>query len=225
MRPGEEAAGSHLAIVDAGVDPEWAAAQVAASAFAGAGQSCGSVERVHVHRARRRAVPRCAGRPRARAEGRPGDGPRHRARPADRRRPPACGSTGRSRTPSTPAPTCWPAASRCTAPGFFYPPTVLAGAPDDALVICGETRGPVVDVRVADSFADALRARADRARQRPHALARQRPARLARTPGPHRQRQRRLPRRAARPRSPSCSTPSPAPKSSTSCRRESPRVT
>ena len=51
IRPGEEAAGSHLAIVDAGVDPEWAADQVAASAFAGAGQSCGSVERVHVHRA------------------------------------------------------------------------------------------------------------------------------------------------------------------------------
>src|SRR5215207_9507703 len=27
MRPGEEAAGSHLAIIDAGVDPEWAAAE------------------------------------------------------------------------------------------------------------------------------------------------------------------------------------------------------
>jgi acyl-CoA reductase-like NAD-dependent aldehyde dehydrogenase len=40
MRPGEEASGSHLAIVDAGVDPVWAAAQVAASAFAGAGQAC-----------------------------------------------------------------------------------------------------------------------------------------------------------------------------------------
>ena len=41
-------------------------------------------------------------------------------------------------------------------PGFFYPPTVLAGAPDDALVMCGETRGPVVAVRVCDSFEDAL---------------------------------------------------------------------
>ena len=46
IRPGEEAAGSHLAIVDEGVDPAWAAREVAASAFAGAGQSCGSVERV-----------------------------------------------------------------------------------------------------------------------------------------------------------------------------------
>ena len=34
--------------------------------------------------------------------------------------------------------------------GFFYPPTVLANAPDDALVNCGETRGPVVSVRVAE---------------------------------------------------------------------------
>ena len=38
--------------------------------------------------------------------------------------------------------------------GFFYPPTVLVNAPDDALVNCGETRGPVVTVRVADSFDD-----------------------------------------------------------------------
>ncbi len=51
IRPGEEAAGGHLVIVDAGVDPAWAAEQVAASAFGGAGQSCGSVERVSVHRA------------------------------------------------------------------------------------------------------------------------------------------------------------------------------
>src|ERR1700754_3685430 len=51
MRPGEEAAGSHLAVIDAGIDIEWAATQVAASAFAGAGQSCGSLERVNGHRA------------------------------------------------------------------------------------------------------------------------------------------------------------------------------
>src|SRR4051794_16545631 len=51
IRPGEEAAGSHLVVVDAGVDVEWAAALVASGAFVGAGQSCGSVERVHVHHA------------------------------------------------------------------------------------------------------------------------------------------------------------------------------
>ncbi len=40
--------------------------------------------------------------------------------------------------------------------GFFYPPTVLVGASDDALVNCGETRGPVVTIRVSLSFAEAL---------------------------------------------------------------------
>jgi succinate-semialdehyde dehydrogenase/glutarate-semialdehyde dehydrogenase len=51
IRPGEEAAGTHLVIVDEGVDATWAACEIAASAFAGTGQSCGSVERVHVHEA------------------------------------------------------------------------------------------------------------------------------------------------------------------------------
>ena len=37
-------------IVDAGVDPEWAAEQAALGAFADAGQLCTSVERIYVHR-------------------------------------------------------------------------------------------------------------------------------------------------------------------------------
>ena len=77
IRPGEEAAGSHLAIVDAGVDPEWAArARSRRSAFAGAGQSCGSVERVHVHRALAEPFLDALARARAGAAGRPGHGPR-----------------------------------------------------------------------------------------------------------------------------------------------------
>jgi acyl-CoA reductase-like NAD-dependent aldehyde dehydrogenase len=54
------------------------------------------------------------------------------------------------------------AAARAAEPGgLLLPPTVIAGAPADALVHCGETRGPVVTIRIADSFdetfdADAL---------------------------------------------------------------------
>ena len=92
IRPGEEAAGSHLAIVDEGVDPAWAAREVAASAFAGAGQSCGSVERVYVHRDAGAQLPRRAHAPRADAQGRARDGRRHRAGTGDRRRPPAVGA-------------------------------------------------------------------------------------------------------------------------------------
>src|SRR5919206_252471 len=43
-----ELGGKDPLIVDAGVDPEWAAGQAAAGAFANAGQLCTSVERIYV---------------------------------------------------------------------------------------------------------------------------------------------------------------------------------
>ncbi len=133
------------ASIDAGVDAEWAAEQVAASAFAGAGQSCGSVERVHVHRDRRGAVPRRAGRARAGAADRPGLSPGTELGPlidddqrlwVHRQVQDAVYEGAELLAGGEPL----------YGPGFFYPPTVLVGAPDDALVICGETRGPVVTV-------------------------------------------------------------------------------
>ena len=45
-----ELGGKDPLIVDAGVDPAWAAAQAAAGAFANAGQICTSVERIYVER-------------------------------------------------------------------------------------------------------------------------------------------------------------------------------
>lgn len=147
MRPGEEAAGSHLAIIDAGVDPELAAEQVAASAFDGAGQSCGSLERVHAHRSVAEpfldALVRCARAPQA---GGPLIDDDHRAwvhrLVQDAVHGGAALLAGGLALPGR---------------GFFYPPTVLVNAPDDALVNCGEIRGPVVTVQVTDSFDEALR--------------------------------------------------------------------
>jgi succinate-semialdehyde dehydrogenase/glutarate-semialdehyde dehydrogenase len=151
MRPGEEAAGSHVVIVDAGVDPEWAAEQVAVSAFAGAGQSCGSVERVHVHRSLADAfLAALAARARSLRLG-PGMNPDTELGPlidADHRRwvhrqvQDAVYAGAELHAGGEPL----------TRAGFFYPPTVIEGAPDDALVHCGETRGPVATIRVADSF-------------------------------------------------------------------------
>ena len=157
MRPGEEAAGSHLAIVDAGVDPVWAAEQVALSAFAGAGQSCGSVERVHVHRAlaetflaaltkRARMLRVGAGMDPATDLG-PLIDADHRQW-VHRQVQDAVYAGAELHTGGEPL----------TRTGFFYPPTVISGAPDDALVHCGETRGPVATIRVADSFDEALQA-------------------------------------------------------------------
>ena len=155
MRPGEEAAGSHVALVDAGVDPGWAAAEVAASAFASAGQSCGSLERVHVHRvlaepfldaltARARSLRVGPGLDSGTEVG-PLIDAEHR-RWVHRQVQDAVYAGAELLAGGDPLP----------GRGFFYPPTVLAGAPDDALVICGETRGPVVTVRIVDSFAVAL---------------------------------------------------------------------
>ena len=157
MRPGEEAANSHLAIVDAGVDAVWAAEQVAASAFAGAGQSCGSVERVDVHHtvadAFLEALTDCA---QALRVG-PGMDPDTELGPlidADHRMwvhrqvQDAVYGGAELLAGGEPLPRA----------GFFYPPTVLAGAPDDALVNCGETRGPVATIRIVASFADTLSA-------------------------------------------------------------------
>ena len=157
VRPGEEAAGSHLAIVDEGVDPAWAAGEVAAGAFAGAGQSCGSVERVFVHRALAAAfLDALTRRARALKVG-PGMDPDTELGPvidADHRmwvhRQVQDAVYGGAELLAGGAPL--PRA------GFFYPPTIVTGAPDDALVHCGETRGPVATVRVTASFEAALTA-------------------------------------------------------------------
>jgi succinate-semialdehyde dehydrogenase/glutarate-semialdehyde dehydrogenase len=157
IRPDEEAAGSHLAIIDEGVDPAWAAERVAASAFAGAGQSCGSVERVHVHRAIAQPfADELVRRARGLRVGR-GTDPETELGPvidADHRMwihrqvQDAVYAGAELLAGGVPLP----------GPGYFYPPTVLAGAPDDALVHCGETRGPVATIRVANSFRAALSA-------------------------------------------------------------------
>jgi acyl-CoA reductase-like NAD-dependent aldehyde dehydrogenase len=155
IRPGEEAAGSHLAIVDAGVNPVWAADQVAASAFAGSGQSCGSVERVHVHQAVAEPfLDALTQRARSLTVG-PGMDPHTDLGPlidADHRTwvhrqvHDAIHTGAELLTGGQPL----------SCPGFFYAPTVLVGASDDALVNCGETRGPVVSVCISGSFSEAL---------------------------------------------------------------------
>jgi succinate-semialdehyde dehydrogenase/glutarate-semialdehyde dehydrogenase len=42
-------------------------------------------------------------------------------------------------------------------PGFFYPPTVIVGAPDDSSLMTEETFGPVIAVRVVESFEEGVR--------------------------------------------------------------------
>jgi acyl-CoA reductase-like NAD-dependent aldehyde dehydrogenase len=141
-----ELGGKDALVVDADVDPVWAAEQAAAGAFANAGQLCTSVERIYVHadvaepfvaaltaQARettlgpliderqreivhRHVTEALAGGAELHAGGEPGDGP-----------------------------------------GFFYPPTVLSGCAPDMAVMREETFGPVAAVQVVGSFDDAIR--------------------------------------------------------------------
>jgi succinate-semialdehyde dehydrogenase/glutarate-semialdehyde dehydrogenase len=154
-----EGGGKDACIVDAGVDPAWAAGQVALGAFANAGQICVSVERVYVHEDVAAAfLAELVGAAEERVVGAWDDpastmGPlvdrRQRAiveRHVDEARAGGARVLTGGRTPD--------------GPGAFYPPTVLAGCEDAMAVMTEETFGPVAAVRVVGSFDEALRAAA-----------------------------------------------------------------
>ncbi len=155
-----ELGGKDACIVDAGVDPVWAAGQVALGAFANAGQVCVSVERVYVHRSV--AEPFLAALV-AEAESRvlgAGTDPSATMGPLvdTRQRDVVAAHVHGARTAGARLLTggVVPAG-----PGAFYPPTVLVDVPDDSAVMTVETFGPVAAVRLVDSFEEALALAAD----------------------------------------------------------------
>jgi acyl-CoA reductase-like NAD-dependent aldehyde dehydrogenase len=142
-----ELGGKDPLVVDAGVDPAWAAEQAAAGAFANAGQLCTSVERIYVHadvaapfvdalvaRARRTEI-----------------GPLVDERQREivhRHVVEAVAAGARLRAGGEPT----------EGPGFFYPPTVLENCDDAMAVMREETFGPVAAVSAVASFEAALAA-------------------------------------------------------------------
>lgn len=153
-----EGGGKDACLVDAGVDPVWAAGQVALGAFANAGQICVSVERVYVHASL--AEPFLAALVAA-ARSREAD-PQPlvdtRQRDVVDRHVRAAVAAGAAALTGAAVP---------AGPGAFYPPTVLTGCTDDMAVMREETFGPVAAVRVVDSFDEGLAAAA----QSPYGLA------------------------------------------------------
>jgi succinate-semialdehyde dehydrogenase/glutarate-semialdehyde dehydrogenase len=147
-----ENGGNDALIVDAGVDPAWAAAQAALGAFANAGQICVSVERIYVHGDVADAF--LAALVREAKEWGERIGPlvdlRHReqvhAQVAEALDAGAEAVTGGA-VPD--------------GPGAFYPPTVLTGVEPGMAVLREETFGPVAPVRVLPDFATAVREAAD----------------------------------------------------------------
>nr|WP_165400328.1 aldehyde dehydrogenase family protein [Motilibacter rhizosphaerae] len=140
-----ENGGNDPLVVDAGVDPAWAAAQAALGSFANAGQICTSVERIYVHadvaepflaalveRARTFAIGPLVDR---------------RMRDAVHAHVAAAVEAGATVLTGGEVP---------DGPGAAYPCTVLSGCTEDMDVMREETFGPVAPVRVVASFDEAL---------------------------------------------------------------------
>ena len=148
-----ENGGNDPLIVDAGVDPAWAAGQAALGAFANSGQICTSVERIYVHRdiaddfCRELAA-------RARTLNTSGDFPPlvdARMREAVHEQVADALAHGAVAAEGAVLPTC---------PGANYPATVLLNCAPGLRIMTEETFGPVAPVAVVEDFAAGLEAAA-----------------------------------------------------------------
>ena len=147
-----ENGGSDPLIVDAGVDPVWAAQQAAVGAFANSGQICVAVERIYAHRDV--VEPFLAALATEAATWREQIGPLvdDRLRSAVDAQVQEAVRSGARIVYGGEVP---------DGPGAYYPPTVLADCTDDMAVVREETFGPVAPVVTVDSFDSALARAAD----------------------------------------------------------------
>jgi acyl-CoA reductase-like NAD-dependent aldehyde dehydrogenase len=155
-----ELGGKDALIVDAGVDPRWAAEQAATGAFANAGQICTSVERIYVHAdVAEPFVDALTERAQTMKVGPGSDGATEMGPLIDERQRAVVHAHVRDaveRGAELRAGGELPGGDGDAARGFFYPPTVLVGAGDDTTLMREETFGPVASIRVVDSFEEAL---------------------------------------------------------------------
>ena len=150
-----ELGGKDPMIVDAGVDPVWAAQQAAMGCFANAGQICTSVERVYVHAAIAEPfVDELVSKAKALRVG-PATEPTTEMGPmidagqravVDRHVREAVEAGAELRCGGSPL----------EGAGSYYPPTVLTGVRPGMAVVEEETFGPVAAVQVVESFDEAL---------------------------------------------------------------------
>ncbi|TDC72338.1 aldehyde dehydrogenase [Micromonospora sp. KC606] len=155
-----ENGGSDPLVVDAGVDPVWAAEQAATGAFANAGQICVAVERIYVHRdVAEDFLDALVARARTLRVG-PGRDPETELGPlVDRRHRDHV--HGQVTAAVAEGATLRTGGALPDGPGAFYPATVVTDCRQDMTLIREETFGPVAAVVVVDSFSEALRCAAD----------------------------------------------------------------
>ncbi|MFS0884855.1 aldehyde dehydrogenase family protein [Aeromicrobium sp. 179-A 4D2 NHS] len=155
-----ENGGNDPLLVDAGVDPAWAAEQAALGAYANGGQICTSVERIYVHRDLADAF--VAELVKVTTQ-----------RNESGELPPLVDTAMRDAVHAQVEDALTHGARAETGgeipdgPGAHYPATVLTGVDDSMTVMREETFGPVAPVCVVEDFEDGLR----RAAAGPYGLA------------------------------------------------------
>lgn len=151
-----ENGGNDPVIVDSGIDPRWAAGQVAIGAFTNAGQLCTAVERVYLHESVADAfLEELVHRAEALVVGDPLSssttmGPlvdQRAVESVDRQVSDALDRGARALT----------GACVADAVQHGYAPTVLTGCTDDMLVMSEETFGPVAPIAVVGSWSEGLK--------------------------------------------------------------------
>jgi succinate-semialdehyde dehydrogenase/glutarate-semialdehyde dehydrogenase len=150
-----ENGGNDPLVVDADVDPDWAAAQAALGGFINSGQLCTSVERVYVHEAvAGDFLAALVAEAEALVMG-PGADPATTLGPLvdERARRSVHAQVQLARDGGARVLT---GGEVPAGPGAFYPATVLAEVRPDMAVMVEETFGPVISVMTASSFDDAL---------------------------------------------------------------------
>ncbi|MFJ6077572.1 aldehyde dehydrogenase family protein [Pseudarthrobacter sp. NPDC092419] len=145
-----ENGGNDPLLVDAGVDPAWAAEQAAIGAFSNSGQICTAVERIYVHRdiAEQFCAALAAEAGRRNSEGSVAPLVDRRMRDEVHAQVAEALSRGARAVAGGALP---------EGPGSFYPATVLLDCTDGMQVMTEETFGPVAPVQVVETFDDGLR--------------------------------------------------------------------
>ena len=150
-----ENGGKDPIVVDAGVDPRWAAEQIALGAFTNAGQLCTSVERVYLHQEVADAVlEELVAIAAATVTGPPEDGATRLGPIVDAEQLAVVDAQVRAALEA--GARCLVGGEPADGPGCFYPATVLDGCSDDLEVMREETFGPVAAVARVPSFDEAL---------------------------------------------------------------------
>ena len=154
-----ENGGNDPLLVDAGVDPEWAAEQAAVGSFANAGQICTSVERVYVVESVADAFLDGLVRRADKLVMGPGSDPATELGPLVDARQRQVVHDQVTEAVAAGA-ECLTGGAAPAGPGTFYPATVLARCTDGMAVMREETFGPVAPVCVVPDFDAGLRAAA-----------------------------------------------------------------